>query len=134
MQRLSLFHGATTVAVLAGGAAAWLALAGNLTTAVFLVGVALVLLAALHFLAERRSRRADQRTLREVRALGSGLETLSGDVRTLTAGLGSLSEEASSQAERARRQAEGAERRLLASIDAARLEAASTRAESSGRT
>jgi methyl-accepting chemotaxis protein len=142
----------TAAAVLSAGAAAWLALAGNLNPALSLTGVAVLLVAVLHALADRRSVHAQRRALAEIRALSDGLGSLSEDVTTQSAsvrermaslheGLGSLSEKTAllsdsvtQSAERARRQAEGAERRLLASVDAARLEAAGGRPKASPTT
>lgn len=141
MSRLSLFHVTTAAAVLIAGAAGILALTGNLAAALALAGAALALVAVLQLLADRRSARANRTMLSEVHALNRSLGSLSDRIATLGEGLSSLDEKSTllgeametmnETAELARNQAEGAERRLLASVDAARLEAAVARSETS---
>jgi hypothetical protein len=135
---LSLFPIATAAAVLTAGAAGFLALAGNLAAALALAGAALILVAVLQFLADRRAARASRTVLGEVLALRSSLDSLSNTLGSLGEGLSSLDKKSTllgkrmaETAELARNQAEGAERRLLASIDAGRLEAAVARSETS---
>lgn len=134
MPRLSLFHSVTAAAVLTAGATGWLALAGNLAVAVALAGVALLMVAVLQFLADRRSASANRRALGEIRALSNGLGSLSQDLSSLSEKSTLLGNTVTESLDHTRRQAEGAERRLLASVDAARLEAATTRTDVSPAT
>lgn len=140
MPRLSIFHVATAVTVLAGAAAAALALAGSPTAALALTGVTLALVAVVQLLADRRATRADRRVLNEIRSsFGSINDDLaelrkksaafSDELALLNTRSAAINDGLAETADRARRQADSAERRLLASVDAARLEAAGNRAE-----
>lgn len=140
MPRLSIFHVATAVTVLAGGTAAALALAGDTTTSLAVTGVTLALVGVVHLLADRRAAKADRRVLSEIRSsFGSINDDLaelrkksaafSDELALLNTRSAALNDGLSANSERSYRQVDSAERRLLASVDAARLEAASMRAE-----
>lgn len=140
MPRLSLFHVAAAAAVLAGAATAALALAGDETTALALAGVTLALVAVAQLLADRRASRSDRRVLGEIRSSFGSINDDLAELRKRSASFGdelallntrfaAINDGLAENADRARRQADSAERRLLASVDAARLEAAGNRAE-----
>lgn len=132
MPRLPIFYVATAATVLVGGAATGFALAGDLTTALALVGVAIILVAVLHYLADRRSTRADRRMLDDLRKSFGSLDDdvstlrkhLATELSTLSEASTTLRDSVTEASDRSRRLSEGTERRLIASIDAARLEAA----------
>ncbi|MFI8525533.1 hypothetical protein ACIGB8_13860 [Promicromonospora sukumoe] len=137
---MSIFHVATAVTVLAGGTAAALALTGDTTTSLAVTGVTLALVAVVHLLADRRATKAGRVVLGEIRSsFGSINDDLaelrkksaafSDELALLNTRSAALSDSLSETSERSWRQVDSAERRLLASVDAARLEAASTRAE-----
>lgn len=130
MPRLSLFSAVTAVAAVAGLAVVVLALNGDTAAALALTGVTLTVGAVAQLLATRRTVHETRSALRtvaeEVAALRKVSATL-GDELTVRSeaygtGLADLGE-------RVRRQVDGAERRILASVDAARLEAAGRHVE-----